>query len=214
MLKATDNRVGYMHINAMGSGGIGEFDKFWRAFRNLDGIIIDVRRNSGGWTEYFLIDKLERQQVGFNVLRGMKPFRYPGSVGPQCYVAVSNEDNGSDGEAFIQHFQDRQLGPVVGTPSWGGLVGIINGQPTDRQRQRPAAQQRLLRQSGTMVGGEQGRHPRHSHRQRSGLGHGRARPAAGQGDRDHPGSDREKRQEQVPAAAGLPGQEVGLNDLD
>jgi len=130
VLKATNNRVGYMHINNMGSRGIGEFDKFWRAFRNLEGIIIDVRRNSGGWTEYFLIDKLERQQVGFNVLRGMKPFRYPGSVGPQCYVAVSNEDNGSDGEAFIQHFQDRGLGPVVGVPSWGGLVGIINGQRT------------------------------------------------------------------------------------
>ena len=130
VLKATGNRVGYMHINAMGSGGIGEFDKFWRAFRNLDGIIIDVRRNSGGWTEYFLIDKLERQQVGFNVLRNMKPFRYPGSAGPQCYVAVSNEDNGSDGEAFIQHFQERRLGPVVGTPSWGGLVGIVNAQPT------------------------------------------------------------------------------------
>ena len=130
VLKATDNRVGYMHINNMSSNGIGEFDKFWRAFRNLEGIIIDVRRNSGGWTEYFLIDKLERQQVGFNVLRDMKPFRYPGSAGPHCYVAVSNEDNGSDGEAFIQHFQDRQLGPVVGVPSWGGLVGIVNAQLT------------------------------------------------------------------------------------
>jgi tricorn protease len=130
VLKATNNRVGYMHINDMSSEGIGEFDKFWRAFRNLDGLIIDVRRNSGGWTEYFLIDKLERQQVGFNVLRGMKPFRYPGSAGPPCYVAVSNEDNGSDGEAFIQHFQARGLGPVVGVPSWGGLVGIVNAQLT------------------------------------------------------------------------------------
>jgi tricorn protease len=130
VLKATDNRVGYMHINAMGSGNIGEFDKFWRAFRTKEGIIIDVRRNSGGWTEYFLIDKLERRQVGFNVLRNMEPFVYPGSAGPQCYVAVSNEYNGSDGEAFIQHFQERQLGKVVGTPSWGGLVGIVNAQAT------------------------------------------------------------------------------------
>ncbi len=89
-----------------------------------------MRRNSGGWTEYFLIDKLERRQVGFNVLRGMEPFLYPGSVGPQRYVAVSNEYNGSDGEAFIEHFQERQLGTVVGTPSWGGLVGIVNAQPT------------------------------------------------------------------------------------
>lgn len=130
VLKATDNRVGYMHINAMGTRNIGEFDKFWRAFRYKEGLIIDVRRNGGGWTEYFMIDKLERQQVGYNVLRGMEPFVYPGSVGPQRYVAVSNEYNGSDGEAFIQHFQARKLGKVVGVPSWGGLVGIINGQRT------------------------------------------------------------------------------------
>jgi len=130
VLKASGGRLGYMHINAMGVRNIGEFDKFWRAFRYKEGIIIDVRRNSGGWTEYFMIDKLERQQVAFNVLRGMEPFVYPGSVGPQNYVAVSNEYNGSDGEAFIQHFQARRLGPVVGTPSWGGLVGIINGQRT------------------------------------------------------------------------------------
>ncbi len=89
-----------------------------------------MRRNSGGWTEYFLIDKLERQQVAFNVLRGMEPFRYPGAAGNRRYVAVSNEYNGSDGECFIEHFKARQLGAVVGVPSWGGLVGILNPQPT------------------------------------------------------------------------------------
>ena len=130
VLKATNGRVGYMHINAMGAGGIGEFDKFWRAFRYKDGIIIDVRRNSGGWTEYFMIDKLERQMVAYNNLNGMVPFRYPGSVSNGKLVVVSNEDNGSDGEAFVQHFKARKLGTVVGVPSWGGLVGIINGQRT------------------------------------------------------------------------------------
>ncbi|MFZ5788389.1 MAG: S41 family peptidase, partial [Acidobacteriota bacterium] len=129
--EASGGRLGYMHINAMGSGGIGEFDKFWRAFRYRDGIVIDVRRNSGGWTEYFLIDKLERRQVAYNVLSGMQPFVYPGSVNPRrMYVAVSNEHNGSDGEAFIEHFKAAGLGKVVGVPSWGGLVGIVNGQPT------------------------------------------------------------------------------------
>jgi len=130
VLQATGGRVGYMHINDMSANGIAEFDKFWRAFRYLDGIIIDVRRNSGGWTEYFLIDKLERQLVGFNVLRNMVPFRYPGTAGNRRYVAVSNEYNGSDGECFIEHFKARQLGTVVGVPSWGGLVGIVNGQLT------------------------------------------------------------------------------------
>lgn len=128
--KATDGRVGYMHINAMGGGGIGEFDKYWRAFRYKDGVILDLRRNSGGWTEYFLIDKLERELVAFNNLRGMVPFRYPGAAGNGNYVVISNENNGSDGEAFVEHFKARKLGPVVGVPSWGGLVGILNQQLT------------------------------------------------------------------------------------
>jgi tricorn protease len=128
--KATDGRVGYMHINAMGGGGIGEFDKYWRAFRYKEGVIIDVRRNSGGWTEYFLIDKLERELVAYNNLRNMVPFRYPGSAGNGNYVVISNENNGSDGEAFVEHFKARKLGTVVGVPSWGGLVGILNQQVT------------------------------------------------------------------------------------
>ncbi len=128
--KKTDGKVGYMHINAMGSGGVGEFDKYWRAFRYKEGLIIDVRRNSGGWTEYFMIDKLERKMTANNVLQGMAPFRYPGSTSTGPYVAISNEYNGSDGEAFIEDFKANKLGTVVGVPSWGGLVGIINAQTT------------------------------------------------------------------------------------
>jgi tricorn protease len=130
VLKASGGKVGYMHINAMGAGGIAEFEKFWRAFRYKEGIIIDVRRNSGGWTEYFLIDKLERKMVAYNVLKNMTPFRYPGGASSAQYVALSNEYNGSDGEAFIEHFKARKLGPVIGVPSWGGLVGIVNTQVT------------------------------------------------------------------------------------
>jgi tricorn protease len=130
VLKATDGKVGYMHITAMGSGGIGEFDKFWRAFRYKEGLIIDVRRNSGGWTEYFLIDKLERKMTSYNTLKGKVPFRYPGSTSNAHLVAISNEYNGSDGEAFIEDFKANKLGTVVGVPSWGGLVGILNRQTT------------------------------------------------------------------------------------
>jgi tricorn protease len=119
-----------MHVTAMGGGGVMQFDKFWRAFRYKKGLVIDVRGNGGGWTEYFMIDKLERQQVAFNVLKGMEPYRYPNPASRAHFVLVSNEDNGSDGEAFVEHFKARKLGTVVGVPSWGGLVGIVNGQRT------------------------------------------------------------------------------------
>lgn len=130
VLKESKGELGYMHIEAMDSKGIGEFDKFWRAFRYKKGIIIDMRRNSGGWTEYFLIDKLERRMVAHNVLANMVPFRYPGSTSTGKYVVISNEYNGSDGEAFIKDFKARKLGTVVGVRSWGGLTGIVNGQAT------------------------------------------------------------------------------------
>jgi tricorn protease len=130
VLKATNGEVGYMHINAMNDGGIGEFDKFWRAFRYKRGIIIDMRRNSGGWTEYFLTDKLKRKMTGFNVLHEMVPFRYPGSTSTGQFVVLSNEYNGSDGEAFLEDFKANGLGKIVGVPSWGGLTGILNTQLT------------------------------------------------------------------------------------
>jgi len=128
--KASNGQLGYMHLTAMGDQNIGQFDKYWRAFRYKKGIVIDVRGNGGGWTEFFMIDKLERKQVGFNVLRGMGPFRYPGSASDGRYVFLTNEQNGSDGEAFLEHVKARKLGPIVGVPSWGGLVGIINTQLT------------------------------------------------------------------------------------
>lgn len=128
--KASNGQLGYMHITAMSDQNIGQFDKYWRAFRYKKGIVIDVRGNGGGWTEYFMIDKLERKQVGFNVLRGMGPFRYPGTASDGRYVFLTNEQNGSDGEAFLAHVKARNLGTIIGKPSWGGLVGIINTQFT------------------------------------------------------------------------------------
>jgi tricorn protease len=130
VLKASNGEIGYMHIQAMSTNNIGQFDKFWRAFRYKKGLIIDVRGNGGGWTEYFIIDKLERKMTAYNVLRGMVSFRYPGSTTTGQLAVISNEYNGSDGEAFIEHFKALKLGTVIGVPSWGGLVGILNRQLT------------------------------------------------------------------------------------
>ncbi len=130
VLTASNGDLGYMHITAMGTNNIAQFDKFWRAFRYKKGLVIDVRGNGGGWTEYFIIDKLERKMTAYNVLRNMEPFPYPGSVTSGPIVAITNEYNGSDGEAFLEDFKARKLGTVIGVPSWGGLVGIVNGQRT------------------------------------------------------------------------------------
>lgn len=130
VLDASGGDIGYAHLTAMSSGNVAQFDRFWRAFKFKKGLIIDVRGNGGGWTEYFIIDKLERRQTAYNVMQGMTPYRYPNSASHAQYAVVSNEANGSDGEAFVEHFKARKLGTVIGVPSWGGLVGIMDRQKT------------------------------------------------------------------------------------
>jgi tricorn protease len=128
--EASGGEMGYMHITAMSSDNTAQFDKFWRAFSNKKGLVIDVRGNGGGWTEYFLIDKLERKMTAYDCLRNMALFQYPPGASTAHFAVLTNEYNGSDGEAFIEHFKARKLGTVIGVPSWGGLVGILNGQRT------------------------------------------------------------------------------------
>ena len=130
VLEASDGDIGYAHLTAMSSGNVAQFDKFWRAFKYKKGLILDVRGNGGGWTEYFIIDKLERKQTAYNVMQGMTPYRYPNSSSQAHYALISNEANGSDGEAFVEDFRANKLGTVIGVPSWGGLVGIMNKQRT------------------------------------------------------------------------------------
>jgi len=124
--EATGGRVGYFHLADMDERGMKEFEQGFRAERFRDGLIIDVRDNGGGFVSWFLIDKLERRLTFLTQTRDFKPMRYPHGVHPGPMVVICNEGTGSDGEIFTQHFKDLKLGTVIGTRTWGGLIGIIN----------------------------------------------------------------------------------------
>jgi len=123
---ATGGRVGYMHLTDMDEEGLEQFERDFRAFRYRDGLIIDVRENGGGFVSWFIIDKLERQLLYYTRTRDFKVMRYPHGVHSGPMIVVCNAGTGSDGEIFTQHFKDLGLGKVVGMPTWGGLIGIIN----------------------------------------------------------------------------------------
>lgn len=122
----TGGQVGYMHIRDMMTRGLADFEKYFRAYRYRKALIIDARYNGGGYDEYMIIDKLERKLVAFSRVRNFEPMLYPGSVHSVPNILLINENCGSDGEAFTHHFKVRKLGLVIGVPTWGGLVGIIN----------------------------------------------------------------------------------------
>ena len=123
---ATNGRIGYIHLSDMDETGIRQFEQGFRSERYREGLILDVRENGGGFVSWFLIDKLEREIAFLTATRGFKPMRYPHGVHVGPIVVICNEGTGSDGEVFTQHFKDLGLGTIIGKPTWGGLIGIIN----------------------------------------------------------------------------------------
>ncbi len=127
--EATGGRIGYMHVPDTTIPGIIAFDKQFTAQLDKDGIIVDERDNSGGQIPDFYTEKLKRQLLALVAPRDTKDIPWPpvGIFGPK--VMIVNELAGSGGDAFPWFFHREKIGPIVGTRTWGGLVGIGNVQP-------------------------------------------------------------------------------------
>jgi tricorn protease len=127
--EATGGRIGYMHVPDTSFQGIIAFDKQFTAQLDKDGIIVDERDNSGGQIPDFYTEKLKRQLLAVVAPRDTADVPWPpvGVYGPK--VMIVNELAGSGGDAFPWFFHREKIGPIVGTRTWGGLVGIGGGQP-------------------------------------------------------------------------------------
>jgi tricorn protease len=123
--QATDGRAGYVHIPDMGTRGYAEFHRGYLAEVDREGLIVDVRFNSGGFVSSLILEKLARRRLGYDKTRwGQEPIPYPleSVIGPM--VALTNEQAGSDGDIFSHGFKMLKLGPLLGKRTWGGVIGI------------------------------------------------------------------------------------------
>jgi tricorn protease len=126
---ATDGRIGYVHIPDMGPSGYAEFHRGYLAEVTRQGLIVDVRYNSGGHVSQLLLEKLARRHIGYDVPRWGEPIPYPMESVTGPMVALSNELTGSDGDIFCHAFKLLGLGPLLGKRTWGGVIGIWPREP-------------------------------------------------------------------------------------
>ncbi|MCJ7623723.1 MAG: PDZ domain-containing protein [Anaerolineaceae bacterium] len=123
--EATDERVGYVHIPSMMAPGYAEFHRGYLAEVDREGLIIDVRYNSGGHVSALILEKLARKRLGYDTSRWAtipEPYPPESVMGPM--VALTNEYAGSDGDIFSHAFKMMGLGPLIGKRTWGGVIGI------------------------------------------------------------------------------------------
>lgn len=130
--EATGGSVGYVHVPDMGPPGYAEFHRGFLAEVERDGLIVDVRFNGGGHVSELVLEKLSQQRLGYSIPRWGRPSPYPelSVAGPM--VAITNELAGSDGDIFSHAWKMKNLGPLVGKRTWGGVIGIdLNGRLLD-----------------------------------------------------------------------------------
>ncbi|MGB8473975.1 MAG: PDZ domain-containing protein [Candidatus Acidiferrum sp.] len=127
--QATGGRIGYMHVPDTSIAGIIDFDKELTGQLDKDGIIVDERYNAGGQIPDFYTEKLKRSLLAVISVRDGKDVPYPpvAIYGPK--IMLVNELSGSGGDLFPWLFRYEKIGPIVGTRTWGGLVGINRGAP-------------------------------------------------------------------------------------
>jgi tricorn protease len=119
----TGGRVAYTYLPDTYAGGFTNFNRYYFAQVGKDAAILDERFNGGGDIADYIIDYLRRPLLGFFTMREGEDITTPieGIFGPK--VMVINEMAGSGGDAMPWLFRRTKLGPLVGTRTWGGLVG-------------------------------------------------------------------------------------------
>ncbi|MGI8675488.1 MAG: S41 family peptidase, partial [Nocardioidaceae bacterium] len=120
----SDGRLGYLHVPDMVSTGWAQLHRDLRLEMAREGVVVDLRENRGGHTSELVVEKLARRVVGWDLARGFTPQRYPTDAPRGPVVAVADEWAGSDGDIVNAAIQALGIGPVVGTRTWGGVVGI------------------------------------------------------------------------------------------
>ena len=120
----SDGRLGYLHIPDMMGEGWAHFHRDMRTEMSREGLIFDVRGNSGGHISELVVEKLARQVTAWTMGRYMRPRTYPREARRGPMVTVADEFAGSDGDIVTAVVKLLGLGPVIGTRTWGGVVGI------------------------------------------------------------------------------------------
>jgi len=128
--EATNGEVGYIHIPDMGPDGLNEFVKHYYPQLLKKGLIIDVRGNGGGNVSPMIMERLLRTITYVTMHTGEKK----GNVNPVGTfigpkVALLDKYSASDGDLFPYRFKYHKLGKLIGTRSWGGVVGYSGSIP-------------------------------------------------------------------------------------
>jgi tricorn protease len=114
--------IGYVHLRAMNAADMAEWQRAFYPVHERQGLIIDLRRNTGGNIDSWLLSRLLRQawfywQPRTGQPTSNMPYAYRGHI-----AVLVDQETASDGEAFAEGVRRLGLGVVIGMRTWGGEI--------------------------------------------------------------------------------------------
>jgi tricorn protease len=123
VLERSGGRLGYVWLLNTGPHGYQAFNREFYAQLDKQGVIIDVRYNQGGLLGEYIIDTINRVPFGYVAARDGATSLTPFGAMPGPKIMLINESAGSGGDAIAHSFRLAKAGLLIGTRTWGGLVG-------------------------------------------------------------------------------------------
>jgi tricorn protease len=124
-------RLGYVWLLNTGPHGYQAFNREFYAQLDKQGVIIDVRYNQGGLLGEYIIDTINRLPFGYVAARDGATALTPFGAMPGPKIMLINESAGSGGDAIAHYFKLAKTGLLIGTRTWGGLVGDSAAAPRE-----------------------------------------------------------------------------------
>ncbi|MCW5516467.1 S41 family peptidase [Muriicola sp. Z0-33] len=127
----SNGKLAYVYVPNTSGRGFEYFNRYYFSQQDKKGVIIDERNNGGGYAADYMIDIMDRELFGYfnSKTEGNRPWTTPmaGIWGPK--VMLINERAGSGGDLLPYMFKAKKIGPLIGTRTWGGLVGTWDTPP-------------------------------------------------------------------------------------
>jgi tricorn protease len=127
--KLSNGRIGYIHLPNTAIAGNMELQKQFLPQITKDALIVDDRYNGGGFIPDRMIEMLSRKTLNYWKRRGQEPNAQPLIAHDGPKVMLINGQSSSGGDALPYYFRKLGLGKIIGTRTWGGLIGI-SGNPS------------------------------------------------------------------------------------
>lgn len=123
--EATDGRVGYIYLPNTAGPGYTFFNRMFHAQLDREALIVDERSNGGGQAANYIVEVLSRRHLSNWVYRdGLMSATPMGALhGPK--IMLIDQDAGSGGDYLPYAFRELDIGKLMGTRTWGGLIGIF-----------------------------------------------------------------------------------------